>query len=299
VARTYAAVHELRQRTTTLREEVIRTREERDRARRVLAHALPYGRMKELVAEHLVAYRVADPFPHVVLDNLFDPDMLKQILIEFDGMDRAKWHVSNKAVERKWATEDIQHFGPTTRAFINQLNGGLFLNFLEKLTGIEGLISDPHLRGGGLHEIRRDGALGVHADFNLYPRLNIWRRLNLLLYLNEDWDASWGGDLELWEATGRQKVKAIAPVFNRTVIFDTSNCSYHGHPRPLACPQDRARKSIALYYYTAQKPEGEIDPHTTIFIGSREVEKVEKVEQVEKVEEVEEVGEAETVKVLA
>jgi hypothetical protein len=266
VLRTYAALRELRKRSAVLRDEVIKAREERDRARKSLSHALPYGRMKEMVAQHAAAYRTADPFPHVVLDDVFEPELLKQIIAEFEAMDRGKWHSSDKALERKWATEDIQHFGPTTRAFINQLNGGLFLTFLEKLTGIAGLISDPHLRGGGLHEIRREGALGVHADFNLYPRLNIWRRLNFLLYLNENWESAWGGELELWNRTGKERVMGIAPIFNRVVIFDTSNYSYHGHPHPLMCPETRSRKSIALYYYTAQKPEGEIDPHTTVFL---------------------------------
>jgi hypothetical protein len=263
----YAAVRELRERNAVLREEVIKAREERDRARKTLSHALPYRRMKEIVAEHADAYRSADPFPHVILDGVFEPELLKQILGEFDAMDRGKWHTSDKELERKWSTEDILHFGPTTRAFIQQLNNGPFLTFLERLTGIHGLIADPHLRGGGLHEIRRDGALGVHADFNLYRRLNIWRRLNLLLYLNEDWDESWGGDLELWDRTGKQRVRVIRPLFNRVVIFDTSNYSYHGHPEPLKCPPNRSRKSIALYYYTAEKPEGEIDPHTTLFIA--------------------------------
>src|SRR5688572_8776876 len=263
IVRTYTA---LQARAAVLRDEVIKARTERDRARKVLSHALDYGRMKKLVMQHAEAYRSADPFPHVVLDDLFDPDLLRQVLAEFDAMDRGAWHSTDRNEERKWATEDIQHFGPTTRSFINQLNGGLFLNFLERLTGIAGLISDPHLRGGGLHEIRREGRLGVHADFNLYPRLNVWRRLNLLLYLNENWDLAWGGELEFWDRTGRQRVTSIAPIFNRVVIFDTSNYSYHGHPQPLMCPPDRSRKSIALYYYTVQKPEGELDPHTTLFL---------------------------------
>ena len=272
VIRTYAALRELHERSAVLRDEVIKARDERDRARKSLSHALPYGRMKEIVNQHAESYRTADPFPHVVLDDVFEPELLKQILVEFDAMDRVRWHSSDKALERKWATEDTQHFGPTTRALINQLNGGLFLNFLEKLTGIAGLISDPHLRGGGLHEIRREGALGVHADFNLYPRLNIWRRLNFLLYLNENWDPAWGGELELWDRTGKQRVRSVEPLFNRVVIFDTSNFSYHGHPQPLMCPENRSRKSIALYYYTVQKPEGEIDPHTTIFLEKSKVE---------------------------
>jgi 2-oxoglutarate-Fe(II)-dependent oxygenase superfamily protein len=266
IVRTYAALRELRARSEGLRDEVIKARAERDRARKVLTHALPYGSMKELVTQHAGTYRTADPFPHVVLDDVFDPELLRAALIEFDEMDRDKWRSSDKDLERKWSTEDVRHFGPTTRSFINQLNGGLFLNFLEELTGIEGLIADPHLRGGGLHEIRRTGALGVHADFNLYPRLNLWRRLNFLLYLNEHWDPAWGGELEFWDRTGRQRVTSIAPIFNRVVIFDTSNYSYHGHPHPLMCPPDRSRKSIALYYYTVAKPEGEIDPHITLFL---------------------------------
>jgi hypothetical protein len=271
---TYVGLHDLRVRSAALRDEVLKARTERDRARKVLSHALAYGRMKELVMQYAEAYRTADPFPHVVLDDVFDPELLRQVLVEFDAMERDKWHVSDKAFERKWATEDIQHFGPVTRSFINQLNGGLFVNFLEKLTGIDGLIADPHLRGGGLHEIRRDGALGVHADFNLYPRLNIWRRLNLLLYLNENWDPAWGGELEFWDRTGKHSVKSFVPIFNRVVIFDTSNYSYHGHPRPLMCPSNRSRKSIALYYYTVLKPEGEVDPHTTLFLERSNVEGV-------------------------
>jgi 2-oxoglutarate-Fe(II)-dependent oxygenase superfamily protein len=274
IVRTYAALQELRAHSAALRDQVIKAREERDRARKVLSHALPYGRMKELVTQHAEAYRTADPFPHIVLDDLFEPELLSQVLAEFDAMDRGKWRARDKDYERKWATEDIQHFGPVTRSFINQLNGGLFLNFLEDLTGIAGLVSDPHIRGGGLHEIRREGALGVHADFNLHPRLHIWRRLNLLLYLNENWDRAWGGELELWDRAGKACVKSIAPIFNRTVIFDTSNYSYHGHPHPLMCPPERSRKSIALYYYTAAKPEGEIDPHITLFLG-KEVQEVE------------------------
>jgi Rps23 Pro-64 3,4-dihydroxylase Tpa1-like proline 4-hydroxylase len=144
--------------------------------------------------------------------------------------------------------------------------------FLEKLTGIAGLIPDPHLRGGGLHEIRQGGALGVHADFNFYKRLNLYRRLNLLIYLNANWAEEWGGHLELWDRTGKQCVQRVAPIFNRAVIFDTSNFSYHGHPHPLQCPPDRSRKSLALYYYTVEAPADEDRaPHTTLFIHTDEM----------------------------
>src|SRR4051794_5969648 len=107
---TYSALREVRAKNAVLREEVIKAREERDRARKTLSHALPYGRMKEIIAQHADAYQTADPFPHVVLDDVFEPELLRQVLAEFNGMDRGRWHSSDKALERKWATEDIQHF---------------------------------------------------------------------------------------------------------------------------------------------------------------------------------------------
>src|SRR5688572_14235157 len=107
IVRTYAA---LQARAAVLRDEVIKARTERDRARKVLSHVLDYGRMKKLVMQHAEAYRSADPFPHVVLDDLFDPDLLRQVLAEFEAMDRGAWHSTDRHEERKWATEDIQHF---------------------------------------------------------------------------------------------------------------------------------------------------------------------------------------------
>jgi len=271
IVRTYAALRVAEQRLAATTEKLGRMREERDLARKVNAHLLSRGRMKELVNAHSEAYRAADPFPHVVLDDFLEPRLLKDVLTEFDALDRSLWHYTERETERKYSNEDFQHFGPTTRAVFSQLNAAPFLWFLEHLTGIAGLIPDPHLRGGGLHEIKRGGALGVHADFNFYPRLNLYRRLNLLIYLNEDWPEAWGGDLELWDRQGKSCVQRIAPTFNRAVIFDTSNFSYHGHPRPLQCPEERARKSLALYYYTVEAPADEDrTPHTTVFIKTSE-----------------------------
>ena len=275
VFRTYEALRLAQERLAVTKDDLRRTKEERDLLRRQI---LSRGQLKDIANAHAESYRSADPFPHVVLDNVFDPRLLKELLAEFDAMDREPWHYTERATERKYSTEDFQHFGPIVRTVITQLNAAPFLAFLEKLTGIAGLIADPHLRGGGLHEIRRGGALGVHADFNFYNRLNLYRRLNLLVYLNENWSEEWGGDLEFWDRTGKQCVRRIAPLFNRAVIFDTSNFSYHGHPRPLQCPEDRARKSLALYYYTVEAPaDDDRTPHTTVFIQTEGVETRESV----------------------
>ena len=224
-------------------------------------------RLAQIAHDRASAYRTADPFPHLVEDDLLDPTMLDRVLGEFEAMKRGGWHHSAAPQERKWSTEDARQMGPFTAALIAQLNAGPFVSFLEELTGIAGLVSDPHLRGGGLHEIREGGLLGVNADFNVHPRLKLYRRLNLLIYLNKDWQESWGGALELWDRTGQRCVRAIPPLFNRAVLFDTSNFSYHGHPHPLACPPERTRKSVALYYYSLECPgETDRDPHSTIFI---------------------------------
>jgi len=225
--------------------------------------------LKRMLKRHGQSYRDASPFPHVVIDKFLDPDLLRRVADEFSALDRATWHQTANPLERKSSNETEATFGPLTRRVFAALNSGAFLTFLEQLTGIEGLIADPHLRGGGLHEIRRGGLLGVHADFNHYKRLNVWRRLNLLVYLNTEWDGSWGGHLELWDRDGKACVERIAPTFNRAVIFDTSNRSYHGHPHPLDCPEHQSRKSLALYYYTVDYPYiDDRTPHSTAFLDA-------------------------------
>lgn len=216
------------------------------------------------------AYRAASPFPHVVIDDFLNPVLLAEVAGEFATIDRGRWRHTESQHERKFSSEDERQFPPVTRGLIHYLNSGPFLAFLEALTEISGLIPDPYYRGGGLHEIRRGGSLGVHADFNFYPRLKLYRRLNLLVYLNQEWRDEWGGRLELWDREGKACIESISPIFNRAVIFETSNFSYHGHPHPLACPEEEARRSIALYYYTVDYPyANDMAPHGTVFLDDQ------------------------------
>ena len=235
--------------------------------RMLTAPAVAEERLKLLIRKHRQSYREAEPFPHIVVDDLVDVPLLERVLDEFESMDRGTWHQTDAAHERKWSTEDVRRIGPFTTALVAQLNAGPFVTFLEELTGIAGLLPDPHLRGGGLHEIRPGGFLGVHADFNVHKRLKVYRRMNLMIYLNKAWKPDWGGSLELWDRGGRQCVRTIEPIFNRAVLFDTSNFSYHGHPHPIACPQDRSRRSLALYYYSVDYPfDEDRAPHGTVFV---------------------------------
>ena len=153
---------------------------------------------------------------------------------------------------------------------MHYLNSEPFLEFLQILTGIqEPLISDPYFVGAGQHEIKKGGLLKVHADFNKHPTLHLDRRINVLVYLNKDWKEEYGGCFELWNEDMSKCGKKILPYFNRIAIFNTTDFSYHGHPDPLNCPEDRSRKSLALYYYSNGRPNHEInlglENHSTLF----------------------------------
>lgn len=216
------------------------------------------------------AYVQGDPFPHIVLDNFIDVDILRRVNDEFPSPAPGRF-----ADEHSWLKTGYT-LGQIRSAYIhdllNVLNAPPFLAFLQEMTGIRGLVSDPYFNGGGLHATRRGGHLSIHADFNLHPHTKMHRRLNLILYLNENWDDDFGGNLELWDQEMKSCVKSVAPIMNRAVIFNTDTTSYHGHPDPLNSPEDRVRRSIALYYYTV--PETGMKRHSTLFQvrpGSKDV----------------------------
>ena len=211
-------------------------------------------------------FQVASPYPHVVVDDVFPDALLDDVLSEYPEPEDVEWQSFDLPTELKLALADTDRMGPVTRHVLAELNGQVFVDFLERLTGITGLIPDPHLDGGGLHQIRRNGFLKVHADFNRHDRLPLDRRVNVLLYLNHDWPESYGGHLELWDKSMTSCKRRILPIFNRMVVFATTDFAYHGHPDPLTCPQARARRSMALYYYTNGRPASEVShTHTTLF----------------------------------
>jgi len=219
------------------------------------------------LAEQLAeSFQTAEPFPHIVADGIFPADLLDAVLSEYPEPEDVPWESFDSPAELKLALADTEKMGPATRHLLAELNGQVFVDFLERLTGITGLIADPHYEGGGLHQIRRDGFLKVHADFNRHGRLPLDRRLNVLLYLNHDWPEEYGGHLELWDKSMTKCAARVLPVFNRMVVFATTDFAYHGHPDPLTCPPNRARRSMAWYYYTNGRPASEVSyTHSTGF----------------------------------
>jgi Rps23 Pro-64 3,4-dihydroxylase Tpa1-like proline 4-hydroxylase len=212
-------------------------------------------------------YRTADPFPHIVIDQLFDDAELDAVLREFPSPEAMRWMRFDNAREKKLGFyHELSEISPSIRRFLDAMNGFEMLAFLEQLTGIDGLIPDPYFGGGGLHQIEAGGFLKIHADFNVHPKLKLDRRLNMLIYLNRDWRDEYGGHLELWDASMQSCRQRILPAFNRTVIFSTTDTSFHGHPHPLTPPPGQTRKSVSLYYYSAGRPPEERSaPHDTIF----------------------------------
>lgn len=199
---------------------------------------------------HAEAYRQAQPFPHAVFEKFLDDAILARVIEEFpSSKDKNYFDRDQERYKYQFRPQEIS--SGFVRNLFAELNSEAFVAFLEELTGIDGLIPDPYFEGGGLHETKRGGHLGIHADFNIHDRLKLERRLNLLIYLNEDWAPEFGGNLELWDQEMTKCVVKVQPSFGRAVIFNTTLDSFHGHPDPLNCPEARSRRSIATYYYSA------------------------------------------------
>lgn len=197
------------------------------------------------------AYVGAEPFPHIVIDDFLSPSVLDACLEDFPKAPDPDSMTFDRAQERYKTSYNPDYLPPRTRSFFYSLNSRPFIEFLQNMTGVKGLIPDPYFLGGGFHETRQGGHLSVHADFNVHPPLKVERRLNLLVYLNKDWKMDYGGGLELWDRQMQGCVKKVEPAFNRCVVFSTNATSYHGHPDPVAHPAGTPRRSLALYYYTA------------------------------------------------
>ena len=227
-------------------------------------------RLTALADDQATAFRDADPYPHIVIDDFLSLESVAELARVFPGPDDAvAWdHYAAPGLEVKLGCGDETRFPVPIREAIYQMNAGPFVRFLEKLTGIPHLLTDPHLLGGGMHLTRLGGHLGIHADFNWHKLLQAHRRLNLLLYLTPDWRPEYGGELELWDTTGTRLVRRVEPRFNRAVIFTTRSDTFHGHPIPWTAPENIYRKSLALYYYTTQRPAEEMRPeHNTLYKG--------------------------------
>lgn len=236
---------------------------------------IDFERLNSCKSELKSDYQLKKPFRYLVFENFFKPEAAEKIFKAYPVIEEGKWNGTTYLDQKnKFQLSRFEKRSLLDEVF-SELNGPKFLDWLRDITEIEEpLIGDPDLFGGGLHQSVRGAFLNVHVDYNIHPETKFHRRLNTLVYMNKDWKEIYEGHLELWDFTDGKKalLEKVAPTFNRCVIFETNEISYHGHPTPLNTPEGINRKSIATYYYSKNRPLHEIaDDHNTLYVNTQGV----------------------------
>ena len=212
--------------------------------------------------------RASTPFPNFCIDNFLDASFAREVVQCYPDYESAlQMGRSFNAVNERGKVQitDSNRFAPPVLKLNEALSSPEFLSLMSYAMDIPDLLPDPELDGGGMHQTGPRGHLDVHVDFNYITDRQLHRRLNILIYLNEGWQPEWGGEVELWDRDVRVCHHSYLPIFNRCIVFETNEISFHG-VTAVKCPEDRARRSFAAYYYTKEAPAhwtGE--SHTTIF----------------------------------
>jgi len=207
-----------------------------------------------LAEKQAAAFAKGSPFPHIVIDGLLPAEVIERVLEEFPTVDDRRWtNLENSKSHLKQAIAEDWLLGAQTRHVMAQFNSAVFIDFLERLSGIRGLIPDPHYLGGGLQQIGSGGFLKIHTDVPYHHGWKLDRQLNVLLYMNKGWEEDWGGHFELWDDQ-MSSHKSVAPLFNRMVVFATPDAK-HGHPDPLLCPEGTFRRALVFHYYSNSTSE--------------------------------------------
>jgi len=196
-------------------------------------------------------YQHGYPYKHVVIDGFFDDRTAETIADAIPESSESFEFTYDNPVEKKSVISDLARVPPIKDVFSAlERNVPLF----ESVSGIDGLQYDAAIHGGGVHRIDNGGKLDLHLDYSMHPVTGKERRLNLIVFMSREWDEIWGGCLELWNANCTKRIKSIVPKFNRAVIFETGNTSWHGVPCPVHCPMGKTRDSIACYFVSDPTP---------------------------------------------
>lgn len=225
------------------------------------------NRLSEIASD----FQSQKPFKYVVFENIFFPDKAEEIFVNYPEIEYGTWDGVTYVDQKHKFQQTAFDSGSIMDRVFHELNAKEFLSWLQKVTSFEEeILGDEDLFGGGLHQSINGAFLNVHVDYNIHPKTKYHRRLNVLVYMNKDWKDEYEGHLELWDLTkGKNLLAKVAPAFNRCVIFETNEISFHGHPKPLRTPQGVNRKSIATYYYSTSRPEGEIaEEHNTLYVNT-------------------------------
>jgi len=198
------------------------------------------------------AFKKAGPFNHMVIDGFFNEEVAERLAAE-TLKSAPSWHQYENAIEIKKTCNNWNEFPKQTYQVFSMLVSDPFVKLLRDVTGCHNLVADVGLHGGGWHRHGRGGKLNTHLDYSIHPKSGMQRKLNLIVYLTEDWEPAWGGGLGLWSHDGENNKpneveKVVDCLFNRAVLFDTTQNSWHGLPDPIDCPEEKFRSSLAVYY---------------------------------------------------
>jgi Rps23 Pro-64 3,4-dihydroxylase Tpa1-like proline 4-hydroxylase len=233
------------------------------------------GSLKNRLPEIKKDYQSKKPFRYVMFENFFSVEIAELIYKNYPAIENGKWDGTTFVDQKNKFQKTQFEKGSVMEKLFKELNSKEFLAWLQDVTEVEDeLMGDEELFGGGLHQSINGAFLNVHVDYNFHPTTKFHRRLNVLVYMNKDWKEEYEGYLELWDLSNDKKVLLgkFAPAFNRCIIFETNEISFHGHPKPLKTPEGVNRKSIATYYYTKTRPAHEITTdHNTIYVNTEGV----------------------------
>jgi len=249
-----------------------------------MSSVFDYKKFSELVEKFSTEYNMQKPYPFMYFDGLFDDSIIDKVNAEIDEGDFEldEREINNIEVKTRSNFEDNESIPCSSKAIFDVLNGGRFLNLVSQLTNIKGLISDPYYDGGGINITRNNGTLAVHVDGTTQHRMNLSRRINAILFINEKWDLAWNGLHEQWDFLNKELsefdenqewrcVRKILPKNNRLMIFTTNDHSWHGHAGTLNAPDNIQRRSLITYYYTNGRPNSDLvfdEPHRALFINN-------------------------------
>jgi Rps23 Pro-64 3,4-dihydroxylase Tpa1-like proline 4-hydroxylase len=244
---------------------------------RIMAHGHDVGTVsllnhkimvKESVSRLAAEYKSARPFPHIIIDNMFEERLLDQLVEEMPSLTAEKFIYCDDEHLRQYGLRSAMELGETGFQLVAFLHSAAFLHFLTEVTGIRELLPDPYLQGGGYHVMPRGGKFDVHVDRNTAYETGLTRRLSLITYLNKSWRHEYGGQFEMWTSDGSRCEAAVEPLFNRTVIFEIAEKNFHGVPSSIACPPGRSRNAFVVYYHTVHTQDQNVSPHSSLYSPS-------------------------------
>ena len=155
---------------------------------------------------------------------------------------------------------------PVQDEVVHTLHSATFIKWLQEVTDTVDLIPDPHLVGAGYSKAYNGDSLKVHTDFNWNDQLRLHRRLSVVIYLNEEWDENWGGNLDFYDTDRKKVLSRVIPGAGNMVVWSYNNLAYHGYPEPMKNPDGTCRKNIRLFYYVSNaQHDDKFPPHRSLY----------------------------------